>query len=184
MKVVLIRHPAPMIAPGICYGRLDIKLHPATDGQVTALAGDPALRGIGLVWSSPAIRCRTVADRIVQATGGGLTVDDRLRELDFGDWEGRAWDTIDRAALDRWAGDPWSFAPPNGESGAAIVSRVRAFHASMLHDGRDCAVVSHGGPLKILAALLQGRRIDLLAAPPALGSVHAVTVAGWSNVPL
>jgi alpha-ribazole phosphatase len=176
MKVVLIRHPAPLIEAGMCYGRLDVALHPAADQVVAALVAHPVLRNIGLVWSSPAIRCRTVADSIARHTGADMMPDERLLELDFGAWEGRAWDTLDQAELDRWAGDPWSFAPPGGESGAGIVARVRAFHARLACDGRDCAVVSHGGPLKILGALLDARPIDLLEAAPALGSVRVVSV--------
>ena len=113
-----------------------------------------------------------------RACGAAVAEDARLLELDFGAWEGQAWDSLDRTALDRWGRDPWSFAPPDGESGAAIVARVRAFHESALHDRRDCAVVSHGGPLKILAALLERRPVHLLAAAPALGSVQVVTVCG------
>ena len=176
MKIVLIRHPAVLIAPGICYGRLDVPLHPAAD--VSRIATHPALRGISCVWSSPAGRCRSVADAIAQGLGIGLRVDERLQELDFGDWEGRAWDSVERSALDRWASAPLSFAPPGGETGSAIISRVREFRAGLRRDGRDCAVVSHGGPLKILAALLEGRAVDLLADAPAVGSVGIFDGAG------
>jgi alpha-ribazole phosphatase len=176
MKIVLIRHPAPLIDPGICYGRLKVKLHPAASTDVARLAVDPALRGISRIWSSPAERCRCVADTIAASTNAVLTIDDRLQELDFGDWEGRAWDAVDRADLDRWAAAPLAFAPPRGESGAAIVSRVRAFHDDLRRDQSDCVVVSHGGPLKILAALLDGRPADLLAAAPPLSSVRTFTL--------
>jgi alpha-ribazole phosphatase len=171
MRVVLIRHPAPLIAPGVCYGRLDIPLHPTSAPDVTRITADPALRGIARAWTSPARRCRAVADAIA---GAALTIDDRLQELDFGDWEGRAWDSVDRACLDRWAADPLSFAPPGGESGRAIIARVQAFAADLRTEGRNCAVVSHGGPLKILGALLQGRPVDLLAPAPPLGSLRSV----------
>jgi alpha-ribazole phosphatase len=176
MKVVLIRHPAPLIEPGVCYGRLDIPLQPAAAEDIAALVAHPELCGIGTVWCSPARRCREVADCIARAAETLPIIDERLRELDFGDWEGLPWSTLDRANLDRWAAAPLLFAPPNGESGAAIDSRVRAFHAEMMRDHRDCVVVSHGGPLKILAALLDGRSVDLLSAAPPLGSVQVFTV--------
>jgi alpha-ribazole phosphatase len=175
MKVVLIRHPAPLIEPGICYGRLDIPLHPAAVEDIAALVAHPDLRGISTVRCSPANRCRVVAERIARAAETFPIIDEKLRELDFGDWEGRPWNTLDRVSLDRWAAAPLLFVPPNGESGAAIVSRVRAFHADLMRDHRDCVVVSHGGPLKILAALLDGRSVDLLSAAPPLGSVRAFT---------
>ena len=176
MKIVLIRHPAPLIEAGLCYGRLDIPLHPTAAAEVTRLASDPALRGIGHIWSSPARRCRSVADAITAATKAALTIDERLQELDFGDWEGRPWDAVDRADLDRWVAAPLSFAPPRGEPGHAIVSRLHAFYAALRRDHHDCVVVSHGGPLKILMALLAGRPVNLLAAAPNLGSLQTITV--------
>jgi alpha-ribazole phosphatase len=163
MRVVLVRHPAPVIAPGVCYGRLDVAAQAA--GHV---ASDPVLAGARVVWTSPARRCLGLAREIAAALEVPLRVDDRLQEMDFGAWEGRSWSAIPRDELDRWAADLLAFAPPGGESGAALVRRVTAFHAGLRE---DCVVVSHGGPLKVLAALSRGVAVDLLAPPPAIGSV-------------
>jgi alpha-ribazole phosphatase len=172
MRLVLIRHPAPAIAPGICYGRLDIPLHSAA--PLDALVAHPALHGTGQVWCSPAQRCLRVGEAIAAATRARLSVDPRLREIDFGEWEGQAWDTIDRADLDRWAACPLTFAAPGGETGEALIARVRSFARELDRDG---VVVSHGGPLKVLAALLAGRAVDLLAPAPPIGSVTVVSNA-------
>ncbi len=164
MKVVLVRHPTPLIAPGVCYGqRLDLAALPAGN-----MVSDPVLVGARVVFSSPARRCLGVASSIATVLGVKLLVDDRLHEIDFGTWEGQPWSAIPRDDLDRWAADPLTFAPPDGESGAELIARVRSFHAG-LHE--DCVVVSHGGPLKVLGALLRGQSVDLLAPPPAIGSI-------------
>ena len=68
------------------------------------------------------------------------------------------------------------FAPPGGESGASLVARVRAVHDDLRRAGESCLIVSHGGPLKILAALLRGETPDLLAPPPPLGSATNFTL--------
>jgi alpha-ribazole phosphatase len=81
---------------------------------------------------------------------------------------------IGRAALDLWAASPLTFAPPGGESGAELLTRVRDFHARLCQDQQDCVVVSHGGPLKVLLALLLGTQVDLLAPAPPIGSVRIV----------
>jgi alpha-ribazole phosphatase len=172
MRVVLVRHPAPAIGQGVCYGRLDVGVDPAAGEQVGRIASDPGLRGARLVWTSPAVRCRGVAEAIAVAMGVPLRVDGRLWELDFGEWEGRPWAAIARADLDRWAESPSCFAPPGGESGAALIARVRDFHAGICD---DCVVVSHGGPLNVLGALLRDQPIDLLAPPPPIGSVTIVS---------
>jgi alpha-ribazole phosphatase len=96
-------------------------------------------------------------------------VDARLAEMDFGEWEGQLWDDVPRDAIDAWAADPWRFAPPGGESGAALVARVSAFWLA-LPEG-DHIVITHGGPLKVLVALAARRDVDLLAPAPVCGSV-------------
>jgi alpha-ribazole phosphatase len=165
MPLALIRHLPTDIAPGLCYGRLD--LPPGQGGDAEAVLA--ALRGFNAraILSSPARRCSALAAQVSAATGLPVQEDPRLLELDFGAWEGLRWDKVPRAALDTWAADPWGFAPPGGESGAALVARVRSFHAAV-PDG--AVVVSHGGPLKVLAALAEGRRVDLLAPAQPMGS--------------
>jgi alpha-ribazole phosphatase len=177
MRIVLIRHPRPLIAPGICYGQLDIPVHPEAAETIARIAADPGLKGATRVWSSPAYRCRVLADAIAEALAVPLTIDHRLLELDFGDWEGRPWDTVARADLDRWAAEPVTFAPPGGESGAALIARIRAFEVDLRHDRLDCVVVAHGGPLKALAALLTGKPVDLLAPALPVGGVQDISLA-------
>lgn len=177
MRVVLIRHPRPLIEPGICYGRLDIPLHPSGETEIARMAADPGLKGVTRVWSSPARRCRVLSDAISDTLELPLTVDCRLLELDFGAWEGRPWDDVARADLDRWAAGPVAFAPPGGESGASLIARIRDFAEALRADGQDCVVVSHGGPLKVLSALLTEKPVDLLAPAPPLGRIRFVRLA-------
>jgi alpha-ribazole phosphatase len=175
MKVTLIRHSMPRIAPGICYGRLDVAVDGSADEQILSeLASEDGVQGARCVWSSPAVRCRGLAEAIARFRSAPLSVDDRLSELDFGAWEGQAWATIDRVELDRWAASVLTFAPPGGESGADLIARVRDFHSDLRRAREDCVVVSHGGPLKVLLALLRDKPIDLLAAAPAMGSITNV----------
>ena len=177
MNVILIRHLDLLIPPGVCYGRLDIAPDPATEGQVRALVAHPALSGVTQVWTSPLLRCRSLAERIAFTAAAPLRVDVRLQEIDFGEWEGKSWEAIDRSAIDRWAASPLTFAPPGGESGAALIERVSEFHDQLRGERQNCAVVSHGGPLKVLDSLLRGIPVDLLAAAPSLGSVTLLTCA-------
>lgn len=164
--IALVRHPA-VNAHGRCYGRLDLEL--ANPAAAASLAARLAPLG-GTVWTSPARRCRCVAEAL-----GAHWVDDRLQELDFGEWEGLAWDDVPRASLDEWAANPWGFAPPNGETGAALVSRVSTF-AAQCEEG-DHIVITHGGPLKVLTAVLRNEAVCLLASAPPPGSIQIVQAA-------
>jgi len=155
----LVRHGPVRVAPGTCYGRSEVALLDPAPGRPPELP-----KGVPVV-SSPARRCAALAGAI----DPGFGTDARLLELDFGAWEGLAWDDVPRAALDDWAADPWGFAPPGGESGTALLARVRAFW-----EGRAAGplvIVSHGGPLRLLRQLAEGRPADILEAPPAMGAV-------------
>jgi alpha-ribazole phosphatase len=159
-----VRHPAALVPPGTCYGRLDLPVLDAASVQDIAAR----LTGFrGQVWSSPAQRCRVVADAI-----GAHRLDDRLQELDFGAWEGLPWDDVPRAALDAWAANPATFIPPGGESSAALIVRVTSFYQAL--GPGDHVVVTHGGPLRVLGPLARGQPVDLLAPAPALGSVEFI----------
>lgn len=171
MRVALIRHPRPWVRPGICYGRLDLPEHPDAVAQIALAIEALQLFATLSLWSSPAQRCRGMAAKLAASQGADLQYDSRLLEMDFGAWEGMPWDDVPRDGLDRWAADPLGFAAPGGESGQALIARVTAFHDDIVADARDCVVVSHGGPLKILRALRAGVPIDLMAPTMALGSV-------------
>nr|WP_321985822.1 histidine phosphatase family protein [uncultured Lichenicoccus sp.] len=175
--IVLLRHPRPLLpAAGICYGRLDLDLPPGWQAGTDALVL-PMLRN-ALVWSSPSRRCANPAARIAARLGLEVRLDDRLQELDFGAWEGLAWDQVPREALDRWATDLPGFAAPGGERGAALIERVERFHDMLCRDARSAIVVSHGGPVKILSPLLRGAAPDLAAAAPDFLAMEAVTLPG------
>lgn len=168
MILHLIRHPRPLIAPGICYGRLDVAgEHPALVAA-RLLAELPA----GLpVYSSPLRRCRELAGHL-QAQP---VIDGRLAEMDFGEWEGRAWDDISRAELDAWAADVAGYAPPGGESPAALQQRALAFVAELRVP--EAVVVTHAGVIRVLQAYWQGLPAPQWATPQfGFGSLTRVHV--------
>jgi alpha-ribazole phosphatase len=153
VRLYLIRHPQPAVAPGICYGRTDLDL--AADPAPIAAALREFLPADALLYSSPLTRCRQLAEALHPAP----VFDARLREIDFGDWEMQPWDAIDRAAIDAWAADPFDFEPPGGETVAALRVRVVDFLATLLPSAADDVVlVAHAGVIKVCAAELAGER--------------------------
>ena len=141
MQVFLIRHPRPIIGRGICYGRLDVDCE---DPQPIAFGLRPQIPAGTPVISSPLRRARVLA----QALDPCASVDERLSEIDFGEWEGRPWDDIDRSALDAWAADVLHFVPPRGESVAQLQARALDFAESL--DLPAVALVTHAGILRAL----------------------------------
>jgi alpha-ribazole phosphatase len=147
VRIRLIRHPRPLVAPGVCYGRSD--LPPAEDPTTCAARLQPQLPTHLPVFTSPLRRCLALA----QVLHPSPVVDHRLIEMDFGAWEMRAWDDIPRSELDAWSAAPLDYAPPRGEPVAALQARVRAFIDARRTEGcNDIVAVTHGGVMKLFAA--------------------------------
>ena len=141
MQVFLIRHPRPLIETGVCYGRLDIDCE---DPLIVAERLKSVLpQGVPVI-SSPLRRAR----RLAEALADQVRIDDRLAEIDFGEWEGKRWDDIERKAIDAWATDVSGFTPPGGESVAGLQQRAIDFATSL--DYPQVALVSHAGVLRAL----------------------------------
>jgi alpha-ribazole phosphatase len=164
--LAFVRHPPVADGTGRCYGRLDLAV--ANHADVAALAAALAPMRGAAIQTSPLARCRLVAEALATSWEQTARLDDRLQEMDFGAWEGLAWDDVPRAALDLWAGDLLGFAPPGGETGAALVARVTAFWLGL---ARPAVVITHGGPLKVLLALAEGRPVDLQRPSPPPSSI-------------
>jgi alpha-ribazole phosphatase len=150
VRLYLIRHPQPQVAPGICYGRSDLPLRApwAVDGVVDQL---PA--GASIV-SSPLRRCADFAAALAPA-GQPVRIDARLTELDFGAWEMQAWDDIPRAQIDAWAVDPLGFDGHGGERVTQMQRRVGEALAELDHsDGQDQVWITHAGVMKLVCAEL------------------------------
>ena len=125
-RLWLVRHAAPLVAPGTCYGALDV---PA-DAQASRAAAERlsmALPPAARVEHSTLQRCELLAHEL-QALRPDLTFtpDARLREMDFGRWEGQTWDAIGKSAIDAWVDGFATHAPGGGESLAQMLHRVAA----------------------------------------------------------
>lgn len=150
MRLYLIRHPQPAVAPGTCYGATDLAL--ADDPAIHAAALRPLLPEAAPLFSSPLVRARRLAEQLHPAP----IFDDRLREIDFGAWEMQAWDALDRRLLDAWAADPFHFVPPGGEAVASLRARVAHFLAELPQREEGAVLVAHAGVIKVCAAELAG----------------------------
>ncbi len=145
MQLFLIRHPTPDVAPGICYGRTDLAL--AADVAAAAARIRPQVPADLPVYTSPLRRCRELAAALHPTPHH----DDRLMEMDFGEWEMQPWKHIQREALDGWAADPLGYAPPGGESVDELRQRVHDFVDALVAQEIDQALlVTHAGVMKVL----------------------------------
>jgi broad specificity phosphatase PhoE len=106
--------------------------------------------------SSPLSRARETMEIMRDGLGlprAGYAVDPRLAELSFGRWEGLTYKEVralDRSVLAVRERDKWNFAPPDGESYAQLLVRVREWHAGV---AGDVVVAAHGGVARVLMVL-------------------------------
>ncbi len=112
--------------------------------------------GVDLVVSSPLARCRETAATIAGALHAELTVEDDLREVDFGVWEGLTFATVEERwsrELALWLGDT-AISPPDGESYEELRLRVVAAQQRLVnrHRGRTLCVVTHSRATAMLVA--------------------------------
>lgn len=142
-------------AGGLLLGRADPPLDDLGRRQARALAA--AVRRLvgtpSLVVASPLLRTRETA----AALEVPVELDERFIELDYGTWDGRPVRDVPPEAWAEWRADP-GFAPPGGESLAALDERVRAACTDLVPRAADGAVVvvTHVSPLKSAATWALG----------------------------
>jgi len=105
VKLWLVRHAQPLVAPGVCYGASDVAADAEATRACAAQLAQTLPQGIRLI-TSPLQRCERLAKEI-QGLRPDLMLkpDARLAEMDFGCWEGVRWDAIPPAAFDAWMAD-------------------------------------------------------------------------------
>lgn len=169
MDIVLIRHPAVGVEPGVCYGRSDVPLAESADGGAQAVRAHLAELGAPSpeqIWTSRLTRCASIAERLALTFDVPLRRDADWQEMDFGAWEMQRWDDIDRAALDAWAADLMHACAHGGESVARFVARVaRQADALAAFDGPQW-VVTHAGVVRAFASHVLRMPLDTLLSRP------------------
>lgn len=140
MKIYLVRHTAVDVPAGMCYGHTDVSLKNTFEQE--ALLVRQSLKQIhtDAVFSSPLSRCVRLAIFCGFSTA---SLDSRLMELNFGDWEGRLWNEIDMSV---WASDWMNPSAPNGESFVQMYQRVASFFDDLKKQPyKTILIFTHGG---------------------------------------
>ncbi|MBX9991922.1 histidine phosphatase family protein [Phreatobacter oligotrophus] len=160
-KLYFVRHgETDWNAEGRLQGQRDIPLNDV--GRVQAEEVGAILARLApdhadlAYWSSPLSRTRETMELLRARIGlhpPAYRMDDRLKELSFGAWEGLTWPEVEAhspsLAAARLA-DKWHTKPPEGENYEDVAARLAAFLALV---DRPAVIVSHGGVGRTLMAL-------------------------------
>lgn len=121
------------------------------------------------VYVSPLGRTQQTA-QIALGPKQQFILDDRLKEIDFGDWEGSTREQI-RAQIDYpFVDGTWNFKSPNGETFGMISERVSSFLRELT---APAIIVTHGTTSIILRGLCCGlNQAEMLALPKDQGCIY------------
>lgn len=135
-------------------GRTNLPLTPAGHLQAEKLANFLQNKPIDLVLVSPLQRARDTARPIIQRMGLDMHIDERLREIDFGVWEGLTQREIEQRFPKQWA--DWIQNPGkvkagrNGESAADVFTRMKGIFSENRYDQkRNILLVSHNTAIRL-----------------------------------
>ncbi|PWA12223.1 histidine phosphatase family protein [Pueribacillus theae] len=151
VAVTLIRHGATVNNREKRYqGWMDPSLLPEEKERLASLRTSFSIPD--LVISSDLKRCTETAttlfpyERIIQ--------DGRLREMNFGDFEGKSYDQLKNKQVYRsWVDNAFQTAPPNGESFQSFVMRMQEGWQNAIQHFKDenindLAIITHAGVIR------------------------------------
>ncbi|CAL9586705.1 bifunctional RNase H/acid phosphatase [Streptomyces sp. enrichment culture] len=177
--LVLLRHGETPLTPQKRFsgsGGTDPALSAAGREQAHRVADALARRGtIQAIVASPLARTRETAGIVAARLNLDVTIEDGLRETDFGAWEGLTFGEVRERHpddLNAWLADPEAHPTGGGESFAETAVRLAATRDKLVaaYQGRTVLLVTHVTPIKTLIRLALGAppeslfRMELSAA--------------------
>jgi probable phosphoglycerate mutase len=180
--ILFVRHGETALnRDGRLQGRIDLELSERGGEQVARVAQRFVPGSVARVYTSPLRRAQQTAEAIAAVSDADVEIDERLVELDYGEWDGKPLTEMRTPRGEMWFADP-TFAPPGGESLVAVTARVEAFCGDRLRPdgGEPIAAVSHVSPIK--AAVIWALGVDERATlRMQLGLASITTIGARSN---
>lgn len=169
VRLILVRHGSTVLSEqGRYQGRIDVPLTPRGIREAGELGRRWDPLEIDALWSSDLCRARQTVE--IAFPGRSVRLDPRLREIDFGAFDGRTYEENRQRfedAFSDWLKDPAIGRPPGGESLGDLESRVASWLNEVANDreapgDRLHLAVTHGGVIRV--ALSLARRIPFVDA--------------------
>lgn len=147
MDIYLIRHTRTNIPETICCGVSDVELAASYPDELESIERKTeGLRQSPVVFSSPLKRCSQLAGDL---SNGKVFTDERIKELDFGNWELRPWSVLSGLAFERWTADFVTTRCPGGESFEDLSRRSNSFFKELTaQQCEQVMVITHAGVIR------------------------------------
>lgn len=178
-KIYLLRHTAVAVPPKHFYGRTDVPLAETFPEEAVRLRNLLPKQLDMPVFSSPLSRCRRLADELFSE----YDTDERLLELDFGEWEMKSWEEIPATDRDHYLANFDKVPPPNGELFSDLQARAVNFLDELMAAGHaEAAIVAHSGVIRsLLCHVMKMPLGHLYNFDLAYGSLSTI-VKDWKSV--
>ncbi|MFN7064814.1 MAG: histidine phosphatase family protein [Aquificaceae bacterium] len=151
---------------GIFQGRLNSDLTPLGFVQARLSAQEILDKGIQMIYSSPQKRAYKTALTIADVLGLEVIVDERIREMSFGIYEGKPfWDLMEKEGnlLRAWLSNPLKYPLPTQENMEEFRKRVESFLEDVIQcPYQNILIVAHGGTLHAMVCLSLGLGLENL----------------------
>lgn len=158
MEIILIRHTTPKIAKGICYGQTDLDITDTFLEEIKPIIKEIPVNNDEIIYySSPLKRCKKLAEKL----SNKIIFDDRLKELDFGDWELQNWNDINKEELDHWMNNFVKVAATNGESYLDLHARTTDFLSDIAKQNpKKVIIITHAGVIRSLYSFIKKTSLE------------------------
>lgn len=169
------------------YGNTDVPLSEAGIEQTRSMSASFGGVPLDLVVASQLARARAMGEGIARASGAPLAIDERLREIWRGEWQGlpssefrRRWELEREVFL----ADPWNWRGHGGESDAQVFARAwpALLEALARARGGTLALASHYNVIRVLVTRALGWRAHESFAfqnDPAHAALLVDAPGGW-----
>lgn len=149
MEIHLIRHTAVENPENLCYGFAEI---PLRNTYPEDFAGVHLDHDFDLIISSPLQRCRLLADHFQWE----YTTDERLREMNFGNWEMKKWTDIPEEEIVPWYRDFINVKASGGENLLEMQARVLDFWNELLLQKKadKVLIITHAGVIRLILQMV------------------------------
>lgn len=147
MEIYLVRHTETICEKGVCYGQSDVSIIEPFDETFSRIIAE--LPSEAVIFSSPLKRCVILAKHIQENIQTiSYQEDDRLKEMNFGDWELKNWNEIPPEELNPWMEDFVNSKVTNGESFTELHERAGHFFNEISTLKKPIIIVAHAGIIR------------------------------------
>jgi len=163
MKIYLLRHTSLNIPADTFYGQSNVDvssnfMNEVNDIKIKLKKEDIDFKKV-ISFSSPLKRCTKLANQVCE----NYRIDERLKELYFGDWELMPFNKISRKEVQKWQENLMDYKIPNGESNSEFFNRLESFCREMiLNSKNDIFIVAHAGSINCILSSLSKISFDKL----------------------